>query len=583
MAGKKVVIVGGVAGGASCAARLRRLDETAQIVMFEKGPHISFANCGLPYHIGGVIPEREDLLILTPQQFKTRFQVDVRVETLVTGINREKREVEVAAASGRTYTEGYDYLVLAPGAEPIRPPVPGIDLPGIYTLRSIRDMDEIMRSVTEARPRTALVIGGGYIGLEIAENLRLRELEVAIVEKLPQVMAPLDGEMANIVHEHLHFKGIATWLGDGLSSFARTNNGLITRLESGQVIAADLVILAIGVRPDTSLAVKAALDTGTTGGIQVEDHMRTSDERIYAAGDAVEVRHLVTGLPALIPLAGPANRQGRIIADNIAGRDVTYKGTQGTSIVRVFDLTAATTGLNEKSLKRLNIPYAKVYIHPSDHAGYYPGSHQMAIKVLFRKEDGRLLGAQIVGPNGVDKRIDCLAIAMRAGLTVYDLEDQELAYAPPYGSAKDPINMIGFAASNILKGDVNAASWDEIAFPLPKAVTLVDVRGKPEWDKGHVPGAVNIPLDQLRSKLGDLPKDKEVLAYCGVGLRSYIAHRILKQHGFRSRNVMGGYRSFRAFHPELAKGDPRDIFAELKEVFCSIPTRAAGQAEQNRG
>jgi len=573
MAGRRVLIVGGVAGGASCAARLRRLDEDADIVMFERGPYISFANCGLPYYIGGVIEKRSKLLVQTPERFQRRFRVETRTETEVTRIDRENREVEFRGPDGVASREPYDYLVLAPGAEPIKPPLPGVDLPGIFTLRNVPDTDRIVDYVEKNAPHKAVIVGGGYIGLEMAENLHHRGVEVAVVEMLPQVMSVMDPEMAQILHEHLHYNEIATWLGDAVSRFDRENGRLSVTLESGDRLPADMVILAVGVKPDVRLARDAGLKTGETGGIKVDEHMRTSDERIFAVGDAVEVTDLVTGKPALIPLAGPAVRQGRIAADNICGRDSTYKGTQGTAIVKVFELAAATTGANERTLKREGIPYDAIHIHPASHAGYYPHSFQMAVKALFRSDDGRLLGVQIIGPSGVDKRIDVLATALRAGMTVFDLEDLELAYAPPYGAAKDPVNMVGFVASNVLKGDMKARRWDEIDLPGEANEVLVDVRTRREWDRGHVEGAVNIPVDEIRERLDELPKDKAVIAYCAVGFRAYLACRILTQKGFDCSNMSGGWRTFRTVYPEKAAGaDPRDMFAQLQEKFCNIPT-----------
>lgn len=570
MGPKTVLIVGGVAGGASCAARLRRLDEGARIVIFEKGPYISFANCGLPYHIGGVIEDRSALLVQTPERFQQAFRVETRLKSEVVSIDRTARTISVREAAGRTYSEPYDYLVLSPGAEPVRPRIDGADLSGVFTLRNMDDMDAIMSRMNQSPVRRALVVGGGYVGLEVAENFRSRGADVAVVEKLPQVVPLVDPEIAAVVHEHLRSEGVPVWLGDAVKSIAgRPDGALDVTLASGRTAWADVVVISVGVRPDVELARAAGIELGSTGAIKVDPHMRTNDEHIYAVGDAVEVTDIVTGRPAVMPLAGPANRQGRIAADNICGRDSSYRGSQGTAIVKVFGLAVGATGANERTLKSAGIPYCRVHIHPMDHAGYYPGAQQIAIKAIFRPDDGKLLGAQVVGKSGVDKRVDVLATALRAGLTVYDLEHLELAYAPPYGSAKDPVNMVGFVASNILRGDVAPAYWDELRFPLDDVRVVLDVRTREEWDAGHVPGAVHIPVGQLRSRLAELPKNREVLVYCGVGIRSYAATRILMQNGFRARNLSGGFRSFRAFHPNLS--GKSDIFAELKDRFCQVP------------
>ncbi|MCD6405758.1 MAG: FAD-dependent oxidoreductase [Planctomycetes bacterium] len=581
MAGRRVLIVVGVAGGASCAARLRRLDEEAEIVMFERGPYISFANCGLPYHISGVIEERSKLLVQTPEGFGKRFNVDVRVNSEVLSIDRREQTVDVCGPDGKTYTEKYDNLVLSPGAEPIKPPFPGVDLPGVFTLRNVPDTDAILAYIDEKKPKKAVVVGGGYIGVEMAENLHHIGIEVAIIEMLPQVMAVFDPDMANFLHEHLHYQGIATWLGDGVAGFAQVDDGIEVKLQSGQTAVTDLVILSIGVRPDTKLARDADLAIGESRGIKVDALMRTSDPAIYAAGDAVEVTNLVTGKPAVIALAGPANRQGRIAADNICGRESVYSGTQGTSIVKVFDLVAACTGANERTLKAADIPYKKVHIHPASHAGYYPHAYQMTVKALFNPDNGKLLGVQIVGPDGVDKRIDIFAAALRCGVTVHELENYELAYAPPFGSAKDPVNMVGFVASNVLKGDLKVAYWEDYKFPLDGDEVVVDCRSQGEWDQGHVPGAVLIPIDQMRGRIGELPRDRKILVYCAVGIRAYMSCRILTQKGYDAWDLSGGYRTFRSVHPETATGiDPKDMFAELQEKFCTSPTQSARAAEK---
>ncbi|MGB9791527.1 MAG: FAD-dependent oxidoreductase [Thermacetogeniaceae bacterium] len=558
--GKKVCIVGGVAGGASCATRLRRLDEGAEIVLFERGDYVSFANCGLPYHIGGAIPKRESLFVATPELLRKRFRIDVRLRHEVVGIDREKKEIEVRdLADGRSYREGYDVLVLAPGAEPLKPPFPGVDLPGVFTLRTIPDMDAIIRWIDEKSARRAAVIGGGYVGLEVAENLRKRGLDVAVVEQMDQVMAPLDYEMAALVQAHLKEKGVELCLGEQVREIEQKGYGLVVRT-AGREIPADLVLVAVGVRPEARLAAEAGLEIGPTGGIKVDEYLRTSDPYIYAVGDAIEVTHFVSGTPVVVPLAGPANRQGRLVADNICGRRIAYRNTQGTSIIKVFDLVAAATGLNERVLKRLERGYRSVIVHPFSHATYYPGATQMSIKLLFDPADGKILGAQVVGQEGVDKRIDVLATALRAGMTVFDLEHLELAYAPQFSSAKDPVNIAGFAAANILRGDVDVVTWDEITALQSGGALLVDVRTPAEANQGAIPGAVNIPVDELRSRLEELPRHRRIVLYCGVGLRSYIAYRILKAAGFSGIfSLSGGYRTWKAATSWSQGGPPAAV------------------------
>lgn len=558
--GRKVCIVGGVAGGASCATRLRRLDEGAEIILFERGDYVSFANCGLPYHIGGVIPKREALLVATPTLLKQRFRIDLRIGHEVVRIDRDRKEIEVKdLTSGRTYREKYDALVLSPGAEPVKPAFPGADLPGVFTLRTIPDMDAIIRWIDERKARQAVVIGGGYIGLETAENLRHRGLEVSIVEQMNQVMATLDCEMAALVQAHLREKGVGLYLGEQVRSIGQKEGRLVVQT-AGRELPADLVLVAVGVRPDTRLASEAGLELGPTGGIRVDEYLRTSDPDIYAVGDAIEVTHFVSGTPVVVPLAGPANRQGRLVADNICGRGIAYRNTQGTSVFKVFDLTAGSTGLNERVLARHRRPFQRVIVHPFSHATYYPGATQMSIKLLFDPADGKILGAQAVGREGVDKRIDVLATALRAGMTVFDLEHLELAYAPPYSSAKDPVNIAGFAASNILRGDVEVAAWDEVPPLQQEGALVLDVRTAAEVGQGMIPGAVHIPLDNLRERLGELPRDRKIVVYCGVGLRSYIACRILKAAGFAEvYNLSGGWRTWRAAtanSQEAAPGTP---------------------------
>lgn len=493
---KKLLIIGGVAGGASAAARARRLDENAEIILFERGPDISFANCGLPYHIGGTIADREKLLVTTPQMMTSKFNIDVRTLSEVVSIDREKKEIAVKnLKTGEEYTEAYDALVLSPGAAPIRPPIPGIDNPNVLTLRNLEDMDLIIQSL--ANKKSAAVIGGGYIGLEMAEALREIKMDTTLIELAPQVMGPADPEMASVLHQELRLFGVNLKLETSVTAFEEAGDGVDLILSDGERLHVDLAILAIGVKPEATLAVDAGLELGTTGGIKVNDHMLTSDPAIYAVGDAVEVTDFTTGQPALIPLAGPANRQGRIAADNIFGGDSSYKNTQGTAICKVFNLAIGMTGLSEKMAKRQNISYEKVYVHPASHASYYPGSHPISLKLLFDPASGKVLGAQAVGADGVDKRIDVLAVAIRAGLTVYDLEEMELTYAPPYGSAKDAVNYAGFVASNVLRGDAKLCHVEDVCNPTENQM-VVDVRNPEEVEGGTVPGAKNIPLGQLR-------------------------------------------------------------------------------------
>lgn len=540
---KRILIVGGVAGGASCAARLRRLDEEAEIHIFERGPYVSFANCGLPYYIGGVIPNEEDLLVADAGLFRRRFNIHVHELTEAVAINREASTVAVRSVqTGETREEHYDALVLSPGAVPVRPPLPGIDLPGIHTLRNIPDSRAIRSWIQERGARSAVVVGGGFIGLEMAENLTHLGLEVTVVEMLAQVMPPLDPEIAAVVEEHLRRHGVKLALGDGVAGFAQTSSGKIAvGTASGRSHEADLVILSIGVRPDTTLAKSAGLVLGPRGGIATDDQMRTSDPKIFAVGDAVEVRDWTSGQPALVPLAGPANRQGRIAADVICGRDSRFRGVQGTAICGVFDLQVASTGAGEKALVRDGrSDFAKIYIHPNNHAGYYPGARRMTLKLLFRPSDGLLLGAQGVGEAGVDRRIDVIAMAIQKRGTVHDLEEAELCYAPQFGGAKDPVNFAGMVAADVARGDMPVTYWTE---PADGETFILDVRGPGEFASGHAEDAVNIPLETLRSRLGEIPRDKEIRAYCAVGLRGYVATRILLQHGFKARNISGGWAS----------------------------------------
>lgn len=544
----RLIIIGGVAGGMSAATRARRLDEGADIIVFEKGPDVSFANCGLPYFIGGAIEERDRLLVVTPERLRTRFKLDVRTRSEVTAIDRVRRQVTVRdLEAGRTYTETYDKLILAPGAEPVRPPIPGIADPEVYTLRNLQDMDRIHAAAeTAVGERRALVIGGGFIGLEMAENLTLRGFRVAIAEMLPQVMPPLDAEMVAPVHRHLAEKGVALFLSNAVQSIERRGASLRATLRDGSVLECEFIVLSVGIRPNTALARQAGLEIGETGGIRVDEHMRTSDPDIYAVGDAVESIDYVTRRPVLVPLAGPANRQGRIAADNVCGREAMFRGVQGTAIVKVFDLVVANTGASEKTLARLGIPYQKVYVHPGSHAGYYPGAGDLTLKLLFSPEDGCVLGAQAVGSLGVDKRIDVLATAIQAHMSVFDLEEAELAYAPPYGAAKDAVNMAAFVAANALRGDVDVVHADAV----PEDMVLLDVRTPGEFAAGHVPGALNIPVDDLRGRLAEVPRGKALAVYCGVGLRAYVACRILDQEGFKTANLSGGFRTWMQFHPK---------------------------------
>ena len=550
----KVIIVGGVAGGASCAARLRRVDEKAEILMVERGPYVSYANCGLPYHVGGAIEQESSLLVATEQMFRALFTVDCRTNCEVIGISTEKKIVELKnQTTGEVTTEKYDKLVLAPGAAPIRPPLPGIDLPGIFSVRTVADArnmrqwldrDAVRSSMNVdsginslSQPKRAVVVGGGFIGLEMVENLIERGLKVTLVEKLDQVMPPLDPEMARIVKNYMEKHGVRIELNDGVAGFRQSAQGALEVLtESGKAHPAHIVILAIGVRPETGLAKMAGIEIGQRGGIRVDEQMRTSNPDIFAVGDAVEVRDFVTGEWTLIPLAGPANRQGRIAADVIAGRKARFRGTQGTSICKLFDAAIAQTGVSEKLLTQLgDKDFEKLYLYPNSHAGYYPGAKMLVIKVIFQKSDGRLLGAQVLGEDGVPERIDSFAMAIQMGCTMYDLEEAELCYAPPFGSAKDPVNFAGMAAANVLRGDMPVCHWDDT-----KEGFLLDVRNPPELAIESVPGALNIPLPELRNRLAELPRDREILIICRSAQRAYYATRILVQNGFKARNISGG-------------------------------------------
>ncbi len=552
----KFLVIGGVAAGMSAAARARRLDESAEIVVLERSDYVSFANCGLPYHIGGAISERSRLLLQTPDSLRVSLNLDVRTGHEAVAIDRAAKIVRVRErVTGREYAESYDRLALCPGATPLRPPLPGADLPGVFTLRQIEDMDAIKARV-DAGAKRAVIIGAGYIGVELAESLRERGVAVDLVEMTDQVLPPLDREMTAGLETHLRAHGVTLHLATVAAAFRERDGALQVELKNGRTLACDFVILAAGVRPDTALARAAGLELGPRGGIRVDEHLRTSDPHIYAGGDAIEVAHSVFPDTWLIPLAGPANRQGRVIGDNVCGRPTKVSSTQGTSVVKVFDMTAGGTGATEKQLRKMNRPFQKVYLHPSGHAGYYPGTAPLHLKVLFEPETGRLLGAQAVGFDGVDKRLDVLATAVRAGLTVTDLENLELAYAPPYGSAKDPVNMAGFVGANLLRGDVRF--WYAEDYPAQtEGAVILDVRSSAEYDTWHVPGARNLPLGHLRGKLGELPADAPIRVYCKVGFRSYLAYRLLVQRGFRDvATLAGGADTFRDWHRTVGAEKP---------------------------
>ncbi|MBX3425380.1 MAG: FAD-dependent oxidoreductase [Pirellulales bacterium] len=555
----RVVIIGAVAGGASAAARARRLDEHAEITLVERGEAPSFANCGLPYFIGGVIESRDKLLVAPVAQLVDRYRLTVHTRTEALAVDRQAKSVTVRnLTTDEVSTLPYDKLVLAPGASPLRPPFPGADLPSVYTLRDLRDADRL--HALAATAKRAVVVGAGFIGLEMTENLVRRGLTVSVVELAPQVLPPWDAEMVAPVAQHLRDRGVELKLQDAAEAIEQLADGQVrVKLKSGAAMEADFVVLAIGVRPENKLAVDAGLEVGPRGGIVVNRHMQTSDPDVYAVGDAVQVRHVIDGSPVQIPLGGPANRQGRIAADHMFGRDSAYRGTQGTAVVGVFDMTAAMTGFSEKALAAAGIPFRKATIHPGHHAGYYPGAQAMTLKLMFAPDTGKLLGAEGVGRAGVDKRIDVLAVAIQAGMTVYDLEEMELAYAPQYGSAKDPINMLGFVGAGMLRGDHPTGDPAELLegpvpggagegagySPPPRAERFVlDVRTPTEFHRGHVFGAKNIPIEELRSRLDEIPRDQPIVAYCQVGMRGYLATRLLLQHGFNAANLSGGYASY---------------------------------------
>lgn len=542
----KTVIVGGVAGGASAAARIRRLDENAQIIVFERTGFISYANCGLPYYIGGVITDEKSLTLQTPETFWDRFRVDVRVRHEVTAIDTKKKTVTVRQLeTGKVYEESYDKLILSPGAKPTQPDMPGIDNDRIFTLRTVEDTLRIHKFIEAEKPKSAAVIGGGFIGIEMAENLAESGMEVTIVEYASHLLAPLDFDMACTVHSQMESHGIRLMLNTAVTAFERSGGHIITKTANEAGFPSDMVVLAIGVTPDTALAKSAGLELGIKGSIAVNDRMETSAPDVYAVGDAVEVTHFITGAKALVSLAGPANKQGRIAADNACGGSSVFRGAQGSSVIKLFEMTAASTGINEAAAQAAGINYERVVLSPASHAGYYPGGKIMTMKVLYEKETLRLLGAQIVGFDGVDKRIDVLATAIRAGMKATELADLDLAYAPPYSSAKDPVNMAGFMIENIAAGRVKQFHYDEVeAIPRDGSVTLLDVRTPQEYGEGRADGFVNIPLDDLRERLDEIPKHKPVYVMCQSGLRSYLACRILAQDGYECYNFSGGYRFY---------------------------------------
>ncbi len=560
--GRKVVIVGGVAGGASTATRLRRLDEKAAIVLIERGREISYANCGLPYYIGGVIEEREKLFVQSPEALKRRFNITVKTRTEVTRIDREQKIIHLKdLQTGKEEFESYDLLVLATGSKPIMPRIPGIDSPRVFTLRNIKDTDRIKQFIEMNQIQSAVIVGGGFIGLEMMENCNHLGINTTLIERTDQVLNNLDYEMVAPVHRKIRERGVNLILSNGVIGINETERGLEVALEDGTVLNTDLVIMAVGVKPETDLAVAAGLDIGVTGAIKVNDRFQTSDPHIYAVGDAVEVCNIITNQKFWTPLAGPANRQGRLLADILAGREVSYSGVQGTAIVRVFDLDAASTGLNEKTLRSLNIEYLTSITHSNSHATYYPGAKPLTIKLLYRPENGLLLGAQVVGGEGVDKRIDILASAIRFKRTVYDLTELELAYAPQFSSAKDPVNIAGYVATNILDQITATVNWEQFMDRIRSSETMIiDVREPGELRAGKIAGAVNIPLDQIRNRMGEIPKDKEVLIYCQVGQRGYIASRILRQNGYLNvKNLSGGYKTFKLVQNELQENEKKLI------------------------
>lgn len=571
----KHVIVGGVAGGATAAARIRRIDESAEIILLEKGKHISYANCGLPYYIGGEIEDREKLFLQTPQSFGTRFKVDVRVENEVVSIDKDKKEVLIRRGDSSTYTESYDRLLLSPGASPVRPPIKGIDSEGIFTLRNVTDTDKIKHYITSRKIQNAVVVGAGFIGLEMAENLHHAGAEVTIVEMNNQVMTPVDFSMAAHVHQHLIQKNLNLYLEIGAERFERRGDKIDVYLTNKEIITTDIVILSIGVRPDIQLAKTTDIKVGETGGIWVDEYLQTSVKDIYAVGDAIEFPHPITGKPWLNYLANPANRQGRIVADNMVfGNKYKYEGAIGTSIAKVFDMTVASTGLAGKKLKQLGIPYISSTTHSNSHAGYYPNALPLSIKLMFSPEDGRILGASVVGYDGVDKRIDQIALLIKKQGTINDLIELEHAYAPPYSSAKDPIAIAGYVASNILNGIMPIITWRDISHLARETSVLIDVRTKSEYEMGTIRGALNIPVDELRERLDEIPKNKDIIIFCQIGLRGYLAHKILTQNGFKNvKNLSGGYKTYSIATAPISHIEPKiikDGKAELDEQNTKV-------------
>ncbi len=555
----KVVIVGGVAGGASAAARLRRLDENAEIVMLERTGYVSYANCGLPYYVGGVITDDHKLTLQTPGSFASRFNVDARVNSEVVSIDRANKKVKIRGTlDGKEYEESYDRLILSPGAKAMRPDIPGMGDPRVMSLRTVEDTFKMRHFVMDNRPSKVVVCGAGYIGLEIAENLCDLGISVSIVQRPDHVLPPLDRDMAADVHHCIRSHGIELILSDALESI-EADGDLKAVLRSGKRLNADMIIVALGVVPDTFLAKDAGLELGVKGSIVVDEHLRTSDPDIYAVGDAVQVKNFVTGLPANIALAGPANKQGRIAADNIAGLDSTFDGSLGSSVIKIFDMTVATTGINEKQAKDLGIPYDKVYTYSATHATYYPGGRNMSVKTLFDPDTGRVLGAQIVGYEGVEKRADVIATAIHGNMTVYDLEELDLTYAPPFSSAKDPVNYAGFVAVNVLEGRVKQCFWDEIGdLDKDDGCYLIDVRTPIEFERGSIGRAVNIPVDEIRERISEIPKDKRIVLLCQSALRSYIAARILEQKGYDVMHLAGGYRFYSSIVRDTQSSSPCD-------------------------
>lgn len=572
----KVLIIGGVAGGATAAARMRRESEDAQIILFERGEYVSYANCGLPYYIGGTINDRDRLFVQTVEGFVNRFNIDIRIKSEVTAIDVQSKTVTVQNSStNESYTESYDKLIVSTGAEPIKPAMPGIDDSRIFSLRNVPDMDDIKAYIDQHKPKKALVIGGGFIGLEMVENLQDAGVEACVIERANQVMAPIDFSMASLVHQHLKSKNVGLLLGEVVEGFESDNDEIKVLLESKKNVSADMVILSIGVRPEVYLAKAAGLELGSLGGIKVNDYMQTSDSDVYALGDAVEVFNPVIGKHSLIPLAGPANKQARIVADNILeGNIYKYSGTIGTSIAKVFDITVAATGASSKLLDRENIAHLSSFTHGNSHAGYYPDALPLSIKINFSPIDGKLLGAQIVGFDGVDKRIDLFAQIIKKGGTIYDLMEVEHAYAPPYSSAKDPVNMAGFVADNVLKNKVNIIHWSEFNKLDKNETLLIDVRTSGEFQFAHIDGAINIPVDDIRSRLSEIPKDKKIVVYCAVGLRGYLASRILLQNGYSNvYNLSGGYKTY------SAATDSQSTDAAFKEVFPLVNNNIKSESE----